>query len=161
MKYTASLDKVAKGITIGACILVLGVIIVTSITSGGRIPLFTIVFPAVTLLAIYFYAPKSYTLSDTALIINKVMGKVQIDFNTLKEVEKIPKFEGGTIRTFGSGGFFGYYGKFYNRNIGKMSMYVTRRDTMILIKTKDDRNIIISPNDIGLFDKLSAAIHRS
>ena len=159
MKYPASLDKVAKGITVGAFLLILGIIIVTVINSAGRIPVFIPFIPAVISVAAYFYAPKSYTLSDTALIINKVIGKVQIDLNTIKEVQKIPKFEGGTIRTFGSGGFFGYYGKFYNRVIGKMSMYVTRRDTMILVKTKD-RNIIISPDDIGLFDKLSAAIHR-
>jgi len=155
------LDKVAKGITIGACLLVLGIIIITSITSGGRVPLFIPFIPAVISVAAYLYAPKSYTLNDTSLIINKVIGKVWIDLNTVKEVEKIPQFDGGTIRTFGSGGFFGYYGKFYNRVIGKMNMYVTRRDTMILLKTKDDRNIIISPDDIGLFDKLSDAIHKS
>src|ERR1700752_3724852 len=130
MKYTVSLDKVAKGITFAVIILVIGIFTSEFLlhSTVQMVTLVSIGIAPILLVGCYLYAPKNYTLNENSLVINKVLGHVRIEFADIKEVEKIPQFEGGTIRTFGSGGFFGYYGKFYNRNIGKMNIYVTRKD---------------------------------
>jgi len=71
--------------------------------------------------------------------------------NEIKEI-KVLEFHDltGLVRTFGNGGLFGYYGKFYSRKQGKMTLYTTRRDNRIMIITKADKKIIISPDDLAL-----------
>jgi hypothetical protein len=51
-----------------------------------------------------------------------------------------------TIRTFGVGGLFGYFGNFRNSVIGKIAMYATRRDKTILVETLDKR-LILTPDE--------------
>ena len=53
---------------------------------------------------------------------------------------------GLTIRTFGVGGLFGYFGKFFNSKIGRLTMYGTRRNNTVLIET-DNKKIILTPDD--------------
>ena len=52
-----------------------------------------------------------------------------------------------TVRTFGVGGLFGYFGKFANRALGSMTLYATRRNNYVLIITTDERKIIITPDE--------------
>jgi hypothetical protein len=162
MIYKASLSKLAKGITIGAILIVSAVIATTIIFESLSLnqKLMAIILPIIALLLAYLYAPKSYTLSESSLTINKVAGKINIELNNITDIQKIPKLEGATIRTFGSGGFFGFYGKFYNSKIGKITMYATRSDNRLLIKTNDGQNIIISPDDISLFDVIHSKLQK-
>jgi hypothetical protein len=53
-------------------------------------------------------------------------------------------------RLGGSGGLYGYFGLFHIAGIGKVWMYVTNKDRIILIKTKEKQNAI-SPNNIDDF----------
>ena len=52
-----------------------------------------------------------------------------------------------TIRTFGVGGLFGYFGKFRNSKIGTMTWYATMRNQAILINLKDGQRIVITPDN--------------
>lgn len=47
-----------------------------------------------------------------------------------------------SVRTFGSGGFFGYIGKFYNRNLGHFQMYVAKRKDLLLITTPKKKIVV-------------------
>lgn len=163
MKYKASLDKLAKGLTIGVILFIAVIFSIEFIfNSVGLLSAsFGFGITCIFLLLCYLYAPKSYTLNETNLTINKVAGKVEINLKDITSVQRITKFEGGTVRTFGSGGFLGYYGKFYNSKIGKLNMYVTRSDNKILLKMNDGRNIVISPDDLSLFDELNSRLHKS
>jgi hypothetical protein len=60
----------------------------------------------------------------------------------------------GTIRTFGVGGLFGYFGKFHTPGIGHSTFYATQRKNKILIVTSNDKKIVITPDDNSLAEKL-------
>ena len=49
-----------------------------------------------------------------------------------------------TIRTFGSGGLYGFIGHFKHDKYGKMRMFVTHTKQCFLIRMKDGRHFIIS-----------------
>jgi hypothetical protein len=57
------------------------------------------------------------------------------------------------------GGLFGYYGNFVNFSLGRMTWYATRRDKPVLVKTTDNRKIIVTPDDPDTFvNELSASV---
>ena len=44
-------------------------------------------------------------------------------------------------------GLFGYYGNFSNFSIGRRTWYATRRDKPVLVKTINNKKIIVTPNE--------------
>jgi hypothetical protein len=155
MTYKASLDNLAKGVTIGVTVLFATIIFgqYSIIKNAGRaIPIYT----TVTLLLIYFIAfafrPINYMLTSDNLIIHRLFADVKIQRSQIKSIELLEKTATSwSIRTFGVGGLFGYYGKFLNSKLGSMTWYATRRDRMILIVTIDNRKIIVTPDDPNKF----------
>ena len=107
------------------------------------------------ILGSYLFSPRKYELQNGQLIIKRLIGAKVINLTDIIEIRKINRGEmTGTIRTFGVGGLFGYYGKFHNSTFGHMTYYVTQRKNMILLKTKDEKKIIISPDDVNMINKL-------
>jgi len=155
MTYKTSLDNLAKGITIGVTILFAIIIIgqYSIIKDAGRaIPIYT----TVALLLIYFigfaFRPINYNLTADKLIIHRLFADVKIDRNQIKSVELLDKEKiGWALRTFGVGGLFGYYGKFANTKLGSMTWYATRKDRTVLVRTVDNKKIILTPNDPDKF----------
>jgi hypothetical protein len=163
MEYKASTDALVKGITIGVFLLfiVLGKASVmalifakgdttTILIHSGILLLFVAI-----LLGSWLFAPQSYLVTGTELIINRRIGKVKFALTDLKEVRLLsPDEMKGTFRTFGTGGLFGYFGKFYIPGIGHSTFYTTQRKNKILIETSDSRKIIITPDDAGMVEYL-------
>lgn len=156
MKYTASIDKPTKIITIGITVLFAGIGILELLTFSPQAKTGAFVSIAI-MLAIYWgtylYRVTGYTLTGDALIIHRPIGDATYSRQTIESARIVTKEQlKFTIRTFGVGGFWGYYGKFYNSVFGKMTWYVTRRDQMVLIKT-NNKTILLSPDDIDSFTK--------
>ena len=58
----------------------------------------------------------------------------------------------GLVRTFASGGFFGYYGSFYSNSLKHIKMYAgSTSKNLVLIKLKNNRSYIITPKDVKTF----------
>ncbi|WP_176885046.1 PH domain-containing protein [Dyadobacter soli] len=103
--------------------------------------------------AAYVFRTTGYTLTGDELTIHRPISDVTYSRQTIDSVRIVTKEQlKFTIRTFGVGGFWGYYGKFYNSSFGKMTWYVTRRDQMVLIKTAD-KIILVSPDNIDSFTR--------
>lgn len=163
MEYKASLDTLAKGITIGVFILLIAIgqqsVRALLVANGNTITILIhsgilLLFIAI-LLGCWLYAPQSYSLDSNALTINRPIGKVSIKLSDIKQVRILADNETkGTIRTFGVGGLFGYFGEFYTPGLGHSTFYATQRKNIILIVTNSDKKIIITPDDISLADKL-------
>lgn len=154
MKYTASIDKQTKIMTIGITILFAGIQFLELLTFSPEAKIGAFVSIGI-LTAIYFgtyvYRVTGYTLSGDALTIHRPISNVTYSRQTIESVRMVTKEQlQFTIRTFGVGGFWGYFGEFYNPAFGKMTWYVTRRDQMVLIKT-DNNTILLSPDDIDSF----------
>jgi hypothetical protein len=92
------------------------------------------------------------------LIIERPVGKKIFRLSDITSVE-VPSKESmrWTIRTFGNGGLFGYWGKFTNKTYGNMTWYATRRSNYILIKIKE-RQIVITPDDISLAQSIRSQL---
>lgn len=151
MIHKTSLDRTAIVITI--CVTILFATIIAGQYSiiknaGHAIPIYT----TTALLLIYFgafaFRPINYATTESELIVDRLLFNVHIKRSAIKSCEVI---EGnrikGSIRMFGVGGLFGYYGNFSNFSLGCMTWYATRRDKVVLIRTLDNRNIIFTPDD--------------
>ncbi len=163
MDYKASLDTLAKIITSGIVILFLFIgykdVKALSVSQGdttailihsGKLLLFIGI-----LLVCYILAPKAYRLDNTDLTIIRPASNIKIRLNDIAEIRTIADGELTTsIRTFGVGGLFGYYGKYYYPKIGNMTFYATKRTNRILIQTKEGQKIVITPDDLTLIEQL-------
>lgn len=147
MKYKASLDKTAIIITILVSLLF------------GALIIFNFILPlAILLLIVYLICwhlkPLSYEIMAEEIIIRRLIKSVHINRTDIENLTLIDKDKlSGTIRTFGVGGLFGWYGKFSNNELGDMSWYLTRRDKPILIISKTGKKVLISPDDAEAFSK--------
>ena len=165
IEYKASMDTLAKILTVGVIVLFIyiGRNNVKTLLRFNEIDLTTILihsgillFFIAIIIGTYLYSPKGYAIHDNSLIIKRPIGELTINMSDIVEVRKIEKGEmSGTIRTFGVGGLFGYYGKLRNSTFGNMTYYVSQRKNMILLKTVTDKKIVISPDSIDMVEKLN------
>lgn len=152
MTYKTSLDNLAKGITIGVTILFAGIIVLgifsISRDAGRAIPVSISVALILIYLIVFAFRPINYNLTADKLIIHRLFTDAKIDRNQIKSVELVNKDKTGwTIRTFGVGGLFGYYGKFANTKLGSMTWYATRRNKTVLVQTMNGKKIILTPDE--------------
>ena len=155
MKYKASLDNLAKGITIGVTLLFL-IIIIGQFALVDDLDNAFPIYVSAGLILIYFlvfsFRPIHYSITTNGVKIHRLFTDVNIERNKIKSVELLTKDQiEGTVRTFGVGGLFGYYGKFANSNLGSMTWYATRQDLMVLIRTNDHKKIILTPDEPAKF----------
>ena len=151
MTYKASQDNLTKGLTIGVTILFIFIIIGQYRLErdyGHIMPVVTIILLVAVYLGAYMFRPVSYEITADKLIICRLYKNVTLDRSRITSVELLPKGNMGTVfRTFGVGGLFGYFGKFASTKQGGMTWYATRRDHRVLVKTDDNRKIILTPDD--------------
>lgn len=155
MNFKASLDKLAVIITVVVTIII-GVLIIANILFLDSISKHWNLFITFLLLLIYFgsfiFRPMYYVVKSNEVIIYRLIKSVKIKRNDIISVEIIDKQRtAGTIRTFGVGGLFGYYGKFWNKNLGSMQWYATQRINYILITTSKNKKIILTPDEPVVF----------
>ncbi|SOD11871.1 PH domain-containing protein [Pedobacter xixiisoli] len=151
MIYKASLDKTALVVTIGVSILFAVII-------GGQYSIIkdaenaTPIYTTVGLLLIYTlafaFSPTGYIITADEIMIRRPLTNVRIKRVDIERVELVEEQTmNGALRTFGVGGLFGYYGGFANTSIGRMTWYATRKDTAVLLRTVNDKKIILTPNE--------------
>ena len=161
MKYKASLDNLAKVVTIAVTMLFSTIIIgqyCLNTNEGRAIPIYITIALFVLYFGIFSFRPVSYSITSDKIIIHRPFNDVKIDKAHIKRVELIDKKKlRWSLRTFGVGGLFGYFGRFANMQLGRMTWYVTRRDKPVLIVTIDDKKIIVTPDDaIGFVREFSS-----
>ena len=150
MNYPTSLDNLAKAITIGVTILFAVIIIAQFpvLPEAGWAPILTTVGFLLIYGIAYAFRPISYILTNEQLIIHRPFADVKIDRLQVKSVELLE--EGKlrlSVRLFGVGGLFGYYGKFANSKLGNMTWYATRRNKAVLVLTMENKKIILTPDE--------------
>lgn len=163
MIYKASRDTLVKVITIATLLLflVIGfnsikiIIAPTSEVSEIVIASGTLLFFIVVFLGCYLYAPKFYEIDVVNLIIHRPSGVKVIPVNEIAELRILSQQEmSGLIRTFGVGGLFGYFGKFYSSKIGHVTLFATQRENRIFIQTISGNKFILTPDDLGMLGAL-------
>ena len=164
MKFTASLDGLAKGITLGVNLLFLFIIVSPFIflqpSDRGEEVILIPIFLFVISIGVFIFRPISYTITDQEVIVNRLWKSVKINRKDIQNVEILDKdFSKRTTRTFGVGGMWGYFGKFSHDIISTMIWYVTRRDKMVLLRLVDGKRVVLSPDDLeGFVENLKGLI---
>jgi len=159
MVYKASLDKTA--IIITAAITVLFAVIIggqySVIKNAGKaVPILTTLACLAIYLISYAFRPLGYAVTDKELVVRRPLSNVRLKRTEIRSAQRVDRdTTGGSIRTFGVGGLFGYYGHFANFALGRMTWYATRRDKAVLVTTKTNKKIVLTPDEP---DSLVAAL---
>ncbi len=161
--FTTSLDKFNK-ITTTAVLALIIVIVGFSLYKIGQtdqeILTITVIPIIVICLIAYSFRPNNYSVDEDKLLIHRMIKDVEIKRDNIKSVEIIDESKvKNSIRTFGSGGFFGSFGKFWNSTLGSMTWYVTRKNNFVLVETNDQKKIILTPDNpedfVAFFNKIA------
>ena len=82
------------------------------------------------------YMPIRLTIENDKITLHRLFGTIHIPIKDIIEIKAITSSETAfSIRIFGSGGLFGYLGKFKNKKLGYYTMYATDINELILIRT--------------------------
>lgn len=116
-----------------------------SIILGFTIASSVTVLTIIVLVIPFLFSPRGYMLTSTEVIIRRPIRSISIAYNQIIDVNQLNWTWKG-LRLGGSGGLYGYLGLFYLSNLGKVWMYVTNKNKMLLIKCINGSNYIISPD---------------
>jgi len=162
MTYKASLDKLAKWTTllVFVILIVVGcrsiIELITTILTVKEIIVHSLILLLffLMLLLSWLFAPTAYSISENNLIIHRKISDVSIHLASITTIQQLTSQQiKGTIRTFGVGGLFGYFGKFHVPKIGSCTVYATQRKNIILIETLK-KKYVITPDNIQFADEL-------
>ncbi|MDX5346608.1 MAG: PH domain-containing protein [Hymenobacteraceae bacterium] len=163
MDYKASLDPLSKGISAGVIVLfaVIGFFTIQQLVqalhtdSSSWAYIISLVLLVSILGVTFCISPRGYILTRNRLIIKRIFSDRLIFVKDIKQARLLqPDEMKGTIRTFGSGGLFGYFGKFYNNHLGIFTAYMTQRKNKILIRLYSGEDIIVTPDDMYFLEDL-------
>ncbi|MDR0547730.1 MAG: PH domain-containing protein [Dysgonamonadaceae bacterium] len=88
-------------------------------------------------------SPFCIELNNESVIIHKLMGKFNLPYSQIANIN-IYLPDKSEVRYLGSGGFFGFIGKFSNATIGSYQASVGDYSQAFLIKTKDNKHYVFS-----------------
>ncbi|MBM6882286.1 PH domain-containing protein [Bacteroides caecigallinarum] len=93
------------------------------------------------------YMPIRLTIGNDKIILHRLFGAINIPIKNIIEIKAIPNSETAfSIRIFGSGGLFGYLGKFKNPKLGSYTMYATNLNELVLIRTNSKKYVFSCKN---------------
>jgi hypothetical protein len=99
------------------------------------------------ILIVFLFRPISYTINENSVIDHRVLKGIAIPKANIVEKKQIPSEDTTwTIRTFGVGGLFGYYGKFFHTKYGSMIWYATQRKNYVMLVTQGTK-FVLTPNE--------------
>ncbi len=153
-EFSVSLDKRAKMFTALGVVLFIIIFypIMTDPNAKANMKNFSVVLLIIlfvlTYLIPYLFHPVKYVIDNEKLIIKRPLKPYEIELKEIKKIEPLNEEDlKGKIRVFGSGGVFGYFGKFRNKRFGTMSFFATRLSNYVHILTIDGKNLILTPDD--------------
>ena len=97
----------------------------------------------VSLVGVAGYMPLRLRADGERMAVGRLFGALKIPLSEVEEARMIPKsYLDGTIRTFGSGGMCGYFGRFRNKRLGSFTMYATNLSHLVWVRTRQGRRYV-------------------
>ena len=161
MKFKTSLGTTSIIITIAVTILfaiLIGGQFSLIKDAGHANPFYTTVACLIFYFIAFAFRPIRYVITNDEIIIIRPFVNAYIKRSDIVNVECLDRNKiKSSIRTFGIGGLFGFYGNFANLSLGRMTWYITRKDKLVQLMTNDNKKIILSPNETELFIQAMAS----
>ncbi|MBO5772164.1 MAG: hypothetical protein J6R09_05960 [Alistipes sp.] len=99
----------------------------------------------VTMVVCEGYAPQRLEVGESKIVVVRRFGDVTIARNTIRSITRLQDGAlSSAVRTFGVGGLFGFFGRFYARKLGAFDLYATRSENLYLLCLLDGRKIVVS-----------------
>ncbi len=96
----------------------------------------------ITVLGLLGYMPIRLKAGRDKIAVSRLFGALEIPLSEVTSVVPISKsYIDGSIRTFGSGGAFGYLGRFKNKTLGRYTMYATELKHLVLVRTRQKKYV--------------------
>ncbi len=89
---------------------------------------------------------RGYSVRDGRLIVHGLVWNKVYELRELCDVESIPSVTSGSMRVFGIGGLFSYWGYFQNNELGRYLSYVTDSANSVVLYF-DELKVVVSPDD--------------
>lgn len=88
------------------------------------------------------YMPMQLKADDEKITVRRLFGSLKITRNGIMEIRQVGRSDiANSIRIFGSGGLFGYLGRFKNDRLGSYTMYATDLNHLIYIRTSSKKYV--------------------
>lgn len=103
----------------------------------------------------FYYAPKAISVDDHFLEIHRGINVKQIPLTEIESIKLCPPTM-AEKRLLASGGFFGYWGWFSERDLGKYFAYYGKASDCFFVTLKDGRHYMLgceNPSEIVEFVK--------
>lgn len=132
--------------TLGIVVIV-GIISVEDVASGSSIliALATIVIPVLIPIVSAIWMIRGYVVEGKMLLVQRLGWQSNLDLKELESVEADPEAMDKSLRTFGIGGLFCFYGRFRNKKLGAYRAYATDPKCSVVLKFQD-QTVVVSPD---------------
>ncbi|HET6401054.1 MAG TPA: PH domain-containing protein [Candidatus Kapabacteria bacterium] len=155
LTFKSSFDTVSKMITgIGFLLLIYIGYDLYSDPHSSTAGLVYIAVVLITNFAAFFLNSGTFVVKSDCLVIDRAVGGIKIPFDDILSTRVLNDGDSYLIRTFGIGGYGGWYGKFWSRTTGVVTMYGRNQQHRILLKTKTHGSLIITPDDLSILSHL-------
>jgi hypothetical protein len=108
----------------------------------------------------FFLNSGTFVVKSDCLVIYRAVGGIKIPFEDILSTRVLDYGDSYLIRIFGIGGFGGWYGKFWSRNTGVVTLYGRNQLHRILIRTKTHGSLIITPDDTSILNHLQTLANK-
>lgn len=156
-EFKAPYSRFVKVVTIATTTLLISLstyflYILTTVDEGSIAFLAPLPIVLTLLLIIPFlFSPRGYALTEAGVLIKRPIGGILIPYGNIANVRVVTEGLGRGIRLWGSGGLYGFIGLFHIKNLGRVWVYATDHNKMVLIETRQGTKYIISPDDPTAF----------
>jgi hypothetical protein len=149
--FNAKLSKFSLILTIAFNIGLLIILFTIKESTHYRL---LIMFVTIFILVItHLLHPVSYTIVPNAIKINRLVLPITIQTIDIIHIEKITASDLAiTIKLFGSGGVWGYFGTYHSKVHGKLTMMASDMQQLILITTATTKYVISPENTLAFLE---------
>ncbi|MEY4386037.1 MAG: hypothetical protein RLY20_1320 [Verrucomicrobiota bacterium] len=139
-----------KIVTLVVLVLLLGAPVVSSVTLPESTPLLArlsaTLLPLLILAATLPFIVRGYVLTEGELRIERLGWQNRFKLADVKSVVADPEAMRWSIRLFGSGGLFGFFGIFRNKTLGTYRAYGTNPKNTVVVELRQ-LTIVVTPDD--------------
>ena len=154
IRFSAPWSSAVRITTIVVVALLLGISLIGSRQLPDSTPLLArlalTLVPLAILIATLPFIVRGYIISVGALRIERFGWQNRFALADVVSVNADPEAMRGSLRLFGSGGLFGFFGWFRNKTLGTYRAYSTDPKNTVVVKLKN-RTIVVTPGDPARF----------